>query len=42
MFHVVFARSSQAELRNSKLENEALRAGQAGLAAAKQNAEAAL
>lgn len=42
LFHVIFARSSQAELRNSKLENEALRAGQAGLAAAKQNAEAAL
>ncbi|KAM7033870.1 endosome-associated-trafficking regulator 1 [Acridotheres tristis] len=32
----------QAELRNSRLENEALRAGQAGLAAAKQNAEVAL
>ncbi|XP_017601164.1 PREDICTED: serologically defined colon cancer antigen 3 [Corvus brachyrhynchos] len=32
----------QAELRNSKLESEALRAGQAGLAAAKQNAEVAL
>ncbi|NXE39728.1 SDCG3 protein, partial [Ptilorrhoa leucosticta] len=32
----------QAELRNSKLETEALRAGQAGLATAKQNAEVAL
>ncbi|XP_032933480.1 endosome-associated-trafficking regulator 1 [Catharus ustulatus] len=32
----------QAELRNSRLENEALRAGQAGLAVAKQNAEVAL
>ncbi|NXP95524.1 SDCG3 protein, partial [Passerina amoena] len=32
----------QAELRNSRLEQEELRAGQAGLAAAKQNAEAAL
>ncbi|XP_030817326.1 endosome-associated-trafficking regulator 1 isoform X1 [Camarhynchus parvulus] len=32
----------QAELRNSRLEKEELRAGQAGLAAAKQNAEAAL
>uniref|UniRef100_A0A8C0UEV7 Endosome-associated-trafficking regulator 1 n=3 Tax=Paridae TaxID=9153 RepID=A0A8C0UEV7_CYACU len=31
----------QAELRNSRLENEALRAGQ-GLAAVKQNAEVAL
>ncbi|NWR22737.1 SDCG3 protein, partial [Emberiza fucata] len=31
-----------AELRNCRLEKEELRAGQAGLAAAKQNAEAAL
>lgn len=37
-----FARSSQAELRNSRLEMEALRVAQAGLAAAKQNAEVAL
>ncbi|NXF18874.1 SDCG3 protein, partial [Rhodinocichla rosea] len=33
---------SPAELRNSRLEKEELRAGQAGLAAAKQKAEAAL
>ncbi|NXO71222.1 SDCG3 protein, partial [Phainopepla nitens] len=32
----------QAELRNCRLENEALRAGQAGLAAARHNAELAL
>ncbi|NXD96429.1 SDCG3 protein, partial [Chaetorhynchus papuensis] len=32
----------QAELRNSKLEKEALRAAQAGWATAKQNAEVAL
>ncbi|NWS29356.1 SDCG3 protein, partial [Polioptila caerulea] len=32
----------QAELRNSRLEKEELRASQAGLAAAKQNAEVAL
>ncbi|XP_066057514.1 endosome-associated-trafficking regulator 1 [Chamaea fasciata] len=32
----------QAELRNCRLEEAALRAGQAGLAAAKQNAEVAL
>ncbi|XP_018773174.2 endosome-associated-trafficking regulator 1 [Serinus canaria] len=32
----------QAELRSSRLEKEELRAGQAGLAAARQNAEAAL
>ncbi|XP_053852253.1 endosome-associated-trafficking regulator 1 [Vidua macroura] len=32
----------QAELRNCRLEKEALRAGQAGLAAARQNAEVAL
>ncbi|RLW00461.1 hypothetical protein DV515_00008739 [Chloebia gouldiae] len=32
----------QAELRNSRLEKEALQAGQAGLAAAKRNAEVAL
>ncbi|NXR94058.1 SDCG3 protein, partial [Hypocryptadius cinnamomeus] len=32
----------QAELRNSRLEKEELRAGQAGLAAARRNAEVAL
>ncbi|NXR16545.1 SDCG3 protein, partial [Cinclus mexicanus] len=32
----------QAELRSSRLENEALQAGQVGLATAKQNAEVAL